>query len=359
MRQSGKTMFGVRLMAAALALWAAAPAARAQWRPDKPVEVILMAAQGGGSDKAIRAFTDIINKRGLGPVTLTTVNKPGGLGVEAFAHILAAKDPDHVVLVNTRNFYIVALRHPELGADITLFTPIALMGVDSFLLWVHGDRKDVNSMADFVNAVRKKKREAGAAWVMGGSGEDSEDAMLTAWLNQQYDMDIKYQAFGGGVEVARQLQDKGIDSSLNIRSDIGTAHAEGKMKPLVVFSSERLAAFPDVPTLLETGGSLSHQMPRVIAGPPGMSIEAQLYYVKLFKKVFDSPEWRAYREQYSLTGRFMTGPALTEYWQDEIRKRRMMLAANGVFSLMNRGARALNASGVITPAPVAGRSDAR
>jgi putative tricarboxylic transport membrane protein len=107
------------------------------------------------------------------------------------------------------------------------------------------------------------------------------------------------------------------------------------MKPLIVFSRERLPAFPEASTLVETGDPFSHAMPRIIAGPPGMSAEAQLYYVKLFKKVFDSPEWRAYREENSLTGKFITGPALTENWQDEIHKRRNTLTTISVFNAMN------------------------
>lgn len=321
-----------------LASWAATPIALGQtpepWQPKKPVEIVLMGAPGGGSERAVRFLIDIIKKHQLTPATLTPTPKPGGLGVEAFAYVLKSPDPDHTLLMSARTFYMTALRHPELHADISLFTPIALMGTDAFLLWVQGDRGDINTIDDFVKAVQKKKRETGQDWIMAGQGDDSEDSILTSVINTKYNINIKYVGFQQGSDAGREIVERKADSTLNNPSELIEPYRDHKVKPIVIFSKSRLQSFPNTPTLIETGYQFSHDMPRVIAGPPAMSLDAQLFYTRLFKKVFDSAEWKEYRAKSSLYDKFMTGPALIEHWQEHIRARHKIIAIVDVLKAM-------------------------
>jgi putative tricarboxylic transport membrane protein len=293
-----------------------------------------MGAPGGGSERAVRYLLDIVKKHQLTTATLTPVPKPGGLGVEAFAYLLKAPDPDHILLMSARTFYMTAMRHPELKADISLFTPIALMGTDAFLLWVQGDRQDINTMDDFVKAVRRKKSQTGQDWIMAGQGNDSEDSLLTALLNSKYNINIKYVGFEHGSDAGNQIIQKKADSTLNNPSELIEPYREHKVKPIVIFSKRRLAVFPDTPTITEAGYSFAHDMPRVIAGPPAMSPEAQLFYARLFKKIYNSQEWKEYREKAGLYDKLMTGPALTEHWQEHVHARRQMLAVVDMLKAM-------------------------
>jgi putative tricarboxylic transport membrane protein len=328
----------VRVLTIGLVLSTAISTSRAQepggWQPKKPVEVVLMGAAGGGSERAVRFIADIIKKHQLATTALTPTPKPGGAGVEAFAYFLKAPDPDHVLLMSSRTFYMTAMRHPELKADISLFTPIALMGVDAFVLWVQGDRQDINTLDDFVKAAQKKKSETGQDWVMAGQWDDSEDSTLTAVLNSKYNINIKYVGFEHSHDVGRSIIDKKVDSTLNNPSELMDAYQQHKVKPVVIFSRQRLHGFPDTPTLIEAGYEFSHDMPRVIAGPPAMSPEAQLYYARLFKKVFNTEDWKTYREKSNLYDKFITGPALTERWQENVRERQRVLSVVNVLKAM-------------------------
>ncbi|MFQ5468462.1 MAG: hypothetical protein ACE5DS_10055, partial [Kiloniellaceae bacterium] len=49
----------------------------------------------------------------------------------------------------------------------------------------------------------------------------------------------------------------------------------------------------------------------------GMSADAAAYYQDLFRKVYDSEEWQAYKKKKSLLGDFLTGGALMDYWKKE------------------------------------------
>ena len=61
-------------------------------------------------------------------------------------------------------------------------------------------------------------------------------------------------------------------------------------------------------------------MQRSVVGAPGMSAAAQAYYMNLFKRVFDTPDWQDYMKKNSLRGTFLAGPQLMTYWLKEREK---------------------------------------
>ncbi len=58
-------------------------------------------------------------------------------------------------------------------------------------------------------------------------------------------------------------------------------------------------------------------MQRTVVGAPGMSHEAEDYYIDLFTRVFNSDKWQSYRTKKSLQGDLLTGDALMSYWKKE------------------------------------------
>ncbi|MDH3582256.1 MAG: tripartite tricarboxylate transporter substrate-binding protein, partial [Hyphomicrobiales bacterium] len=147
------------------------PNAAIAWEPKKPVEFVVMAGKGGGADKAVRFMQSIIAKNKMAPVPFTPVNKPGGSGAEALVYLKQKKGDDHTIMFTLNSFYTTPLRQPALGVDISTFTPIARMAEDTFLLWVHSDRKDITNVDEFVKAAKAK----GNGWIMAGTGKNSED----------------------------------------------------------------------------------------------------------------------------------------------------------------------------------------
>lgn len=306
-----------KLFLAILALGLAAPCvAFAQWTPAKPVQFIVMAGKGGGADKATRFLVDTINAKKLAPVSFEIVNMPGGSGTEALSALKKRAGDPHVLLFTLNSFYTTPIDHPEIGVDITTFAPIARMAEDVFLLWVNSERSDITTMEDFVKAARAK----GKNWIMAGTGTGAEDNLLTDFLNAQYGLDMTYQDKGGGGEVAKQLAEKHADSTVNNPSEQNEFYPKGLTKPLLAFTPARLPEYPVQPTLRETGMDFTYFMQRSVVGAPGLKPEQFAYWSKLFRDLFDSPEWKQYSKANSLKGDFMTGPQLTAYWTSEREK---------------------------------------
>ena len=309
--------------AAALAVTASAFAAQA-FEPTKPIEFVIMAGKGGGADKMARLMQAIVEKEGLSSRPLIPTNKPGGTGAEALVHLNGVGDPNHTIMVTLNSFFTTPLRQPGLGVDIMKFAPVGRMAEDTFLLWVHKDT-GITTFEQFLAEAKKR----GKKWVMGGTGKNSEDNIITDHLNEAYGLKIKYIPYKGGGAVAKDLAGQQITSSVNNPSEALGFYEAGNVVPLVAFTNERLPMFPDVPTLKEKGGDFSYFMQRAVVGAPGMSDDALAYYTSLFTKVYKSAAWQKYKSKKSLMGDFMSGGELKAYWDVQRNRHTKILKASG------------------------------
>ena len=301
-----------------------APKSAVAWEPKKPVEFVIMAGKGGGADKAVRFLQSIIAKNNLSSKPFTPINKPGGSGAEALVHVKNAKDPDHTIMFTLNSFYTTPLLQPGLGIDISTFTPVGRMAEDTFLLWVHKE-SGITSVDQFVKAAKAK----GSGWIMAGTGKNSEDNILTNFLNAAYGLKMKYVPYKGGGRVAKELAGKNADSTVNNPSEQLGFYQAGKTVALGAFTPTRLPLFPDAPTFKELGKDFVYFMQRTVVGAPGMSKGAAAYYQGLFKKIFNAKDWQGYMKKKSLQGEFLTGDALMKYWMREKAVQKALLQKMG------------------------------
>ena len=299
-------------------------ATQAAWEPKKPVDFVIMAGKGGGADKMARLMQTIVEKHDMSSKPLIPINKPGGSGAEALVHLKQKTGDDHTIMVTLNSFYTTPLRQPALDVDIMTFTPIARMAQDTFLLWVHAD-SDINTVDEFVEAATA----AGNNWIMAGTGKGQEDQLLTTFLNDAYDLDMKYVPFKGGGRVAKELAGKNANSTVNNPSEQLGFYEAGKTRPLAAFTPERLELFSDAPTFRELDQDFVYFMQRSVVGAPGMSAEAAAFYQDLFSRVFGTEEWQKYRRDKSLYGELLAGDELKAYWERERAIHEVMLREIG------------------------------
>jgi putative tricarboxylic transport membrane protein len=314
----------VHAVLVAVAVVFATNAAAEEWQPKKPVEFVIMAGPGGGADKMARLMQTIIEKHDLSSKPVIPVNKAGGSGAEALVYLKGKSGDDHTIMVTLNSFYTTPLRQANLNIDPLEFTPIARMAEDTFLLWVHKD-SGITNMDEFVAAAKAKGKD----WVMAGTGKAQEDELLTNFLNTTYGLTMRYVPFKGGGDVAKQLAGQHADSTVNNPSEALGFYESGDVVPIAAFTKERLALFPDVPTMGELGHPNAYFMQRSVVGPPGMSDEAATFYRRVFADVYKSAEWQEYMKKKSLLGEFMTGDELLSYWTNALANHEKLLTEIG------------------------------
>ena len=306
--------------------------AAAQWEPKKPVEFIIMAGTGGGADQIARLLQGLIEKKNLSPRPFIPINKPGGSGAEALRYLQDKAGDDHTLLVTLNSFYTTPIIQKDIGVDPLKFTPIGRMALDTFLLWVHSD-SDIKDLDGYV----AKVKGTGKSWKVGGTGSGQEDSILTAMMEKEFDYKVTYIPFSGGGTVAKNLIGKQIDSTVNNPAEQGEFYRAGKSRPIVQFTAERMAAYKDIPTAKELGHDLQYYMQRSINGPPGMSKEAQTYYIKLFKTLYDSEEWQKFCIDDGLDcTEWVAGDDLASFHATQLKRHKELIAAVGAEAITGK-----------------------
>lgn len=294
------------------------------WKPTKPIDFTIMAGPGGGADQIARFIQSVAEKQDMTNRPLVPNNKGGGSGAEALIHVGNASDPDHTILVTLNSFFTTPLRQANLGIDIQTFTPVAMMGVDPFVLWVHKD-SGITTFEEYVEKVKSMNGD----FVMGGTGAGQEDSIVIAYMSDAYDLDIKYIPYDGGGAVAKDLAGKQIMATVNNPAEAKGFYEAGDFVPLLAFSDERMPAYPDVPTMKEKGNDFSYYNQRAVVGAPGMSDEAAAYYQDLFTKIYETEQWQSYLTSESLSPLWMNADEQRAYWELQVENHKTLLEALG------------------------------
>jgi putative tricarboxylic transport membrane protein len=311
-----------RSQARALALIAAvtcvlaAPMAIA-WEPTKPVEFIVPAGTGGGADQMARLLQGVITKNNLMKQPMIVVNKPGGAGAEGFLAMKEAKGDPNKIIITLSNLFTTPLATgvPFNWKDLT---PVAMLALDQFVLWVNAETP-YKTAADYLAAV---KAGGPNKFKMGGTGSKQEDQIITVAIEKAAGVKFTYVPFKGGGDVAVQLVGKHIDSTVNNPIEAVAQWRAGSLRPLCVFDNDRMPykvkvtdsmSWNDIPSCKSAGVNVDYLMLRGIFMPAGVTKEQVDFYVDLFKKVRETPDWKKFMEDGAFNTTFMSGPEYAKW----------------------------------------------
>ena len=290
----------------------AVPAASAaDWEPTKPVEFVVPAGTGGGADQMARLLQGVISKNNLMKQPLIVVNKSGGAGAEGFLAVKESKGEPHKIIITLSNLFTTPLATgvPFNWKDLT---PVAMLALDQFVLWVNAETP-YKSAKEYLDAV---KAGGPNKFKMAGTGSKQEDQIITVAIEKAVGVKFIYVPFKGGGDVAVQLVGKHVDSTVNNPIEAVAQWRAGKLRPLCVFDDTRMPyknkvtdtmSWYDIPTCKESGVPMDYVMLRGIFMSGGVTKEQVDYYVGLFKKVRETPEWKKFMEDGAFNTTFMSG----------------------------------------------------
>ncbi|HET9714611.1 MAG TPA: tripartite tricarboxylate transporter substrate binding protein [Pseudolabrys sp.] len=317
MRTTSKAL-GVAALCFGAAIAISVPAQA--WEPTHPIEIIVPAGTGGGADQMARAMQGIITKHNLSKQSVVVINKSGGAGGEGFLDAKNSKGNDHKLIITLSNLFTTPLATgiPFNWKDLT---PVAMMALDEFVLWVNAD-EPYKTAKDYLAAIKSAPDNQ---FKMGGTGSKQEDQIITVALEKATGKKLTYIPYKGGGAVAVQLVGNHINSSVNNPIEAVAHWRAGKLRPLCVFDSKKLEyhekiagdmSWGDIPTCKSQGIDVEYTMLRGFFMPPGVSNEAVSYYVDVFKKVRETPEWKKLMNDGAYNQSFMTGKEFAKWVGD-------------------------------------------
>ncbi len=271
------------------------------WEPTRNIEFIIPAGTGGGADQMARAIQAIVAKHNLAKVAILPINKSGGAGAEGFLDVKNAVGEPHKIIITLSNLFTtpLATNTPFNWRDLT---PVQMLALDNFVLWVKAD-DPYKTAKDYVEAA---KQAGSGKFRMAGTGAKQEDQIITVAIEQATGAKFTYIPFKGGGAVAVQLVGGHVNSTVNNPIEAVAHWRGGKLKPLCVFELNRLPykekvtdkmSWADIPTCKQSGLDIDYLMLRGVFMPAGVKQEHVDYYLGLFAKIFETPEWKDLMER--------------------------------------------------------------
>jgi putative tricarboxylic transport membrane protein len=326
-RNSGTLGAAIVLAAAQLSV------VHAAWEPTRPVEIIVPAGPGGGADQMARVIQGIVTKHNLMKQSMVVINKAGGAGGEGFLDVKGAANNPHKLIITLSNLFTTPL-----GTGIPFnwkdLTPVAMMALDEFILWVNAETPYKTAQELF----EAMKKAPPGQFKMGGTGSKQEDQIITVAIEKEAGVKFTYIPFRGGGEVAVQLVGKHVDATVNNPIEAVAQWRANAVRPLCVFDSKPLAypdkvtadkAWADIPTCASQGLKTTYLMLRGFFMPAGASKDQVDFYVDLFKKVRETPEWKDLMKNGAFNQTFMVGDEYAKWVAGEETRHQTLMKEAG------------------------------
>lgn len=319
----------VRSSAQALALGCLTLGASAYaWEPVKPITFIVTGGSGGGADQMARLIQSSAAKHNLTQQPIVVVIENGGGGAQGFLTLKNSSGDPHKIMIALANLHTVPLA-TNLPFNWRDVTPVGLIGLDQFVLWVNA-QSPYKTAPEFIKAAKA----APNTFKMGGAGSKREDEVVTKMLEQATGAQFKFIPYKGGGEITAQLVGGHIASDVNNPIEHLATWRSNDVRPLCVMDDQRMPdkdpvagdkSWNDVPTCKEQGVDVEYQMLRGIFMPKGVSDEQLAYYIDLLKKVRATPEWQEFFKRGAYKDNFVVGPEFAKFLEkDEERHRAIM-----------------------------------
>ncbi len=309
--------FMTRFMGLALAAVIGTAAQAQSNYPDAPLRIIVPTDAGGSVDALARIFQRGIEKMKVYP-SVVVVNLPGAGGTVGTRALRDAK-PDGYSIALWTSGVITSKAMGVVDYDHTAFTVLGGTGQTEIGMGVL-DSSPIKTPEQLVEMAKAEPDSITVATNIG-----LPVFFIPMMFQEEAGIKMKFVQIGGG--------SKRLASILGGHTDIAQFSVsefqqfkESGLRPLFVYSKERSAELPDVPTAIEAGVNLSITEPRVWLAPAGLGDAEAAKLREVLSAVAADPEIVAELEGQGIDPTWY-GPEETKEQMDEAATRTEPLAA--------------------------------
>lgn len=232
---------------AATAMVPAAPAwAQSEWRPDRPVRLIVPFTPGGSTDITARLVAEAI----AGPLGQPVVveNRAGAGGTIAAEYVARSAPDGHTLFMATNTPLAAApALYPSLAYDVARdFAAVAIVVFAPNMAAIHPG-VPANSLREFIAYVKVNPGKIS----YGSSGAGSSQHLSGALLAHMAGLQMTHVAYRGGAPQVLDMVAGRVQLGINPVIELLPALREKKLRPLGATTRQRAAQFPDIPAISE------------------------------------------------------------------------------------------------------------
>ncbi len=214
--------------------------------PSKPIRVMTTVTAGGGLDFITRAVSAKVGERLLFPIIVDNV--AGANGAIAVNTTIAAAPDGHTILSTGGSTTINAV-FKKFDKDVRqALAPVAQMSSQPYVLFAPAN-SPLNSVQDMVALAKRNPGKLN----YGSTGIASVIHLGMELIESTAGIDMVHIPYKGSAASVLDLSSGRLDVLIAAVVSGGQLARTGKIKALAITGSKRLAEFPGVPTIAESG----------------------------------------------------------------------------------------------------------
>lgn len=268
--------------------------------PNKPIELIVPASAGGGTDTLARVFAEVAKK--YLPQPFVVNNKPGASGVIGMSDVLNGRTDGYKVCMVIAEITTL----PNLGLmklDYTSFQPIARLNADPAAITVRADAP-WNTLEEFLDAAKAKVGEM----KVGNAGTGSVYHLSAIGLEERTGSKFNHVPYPGAAPAVVALLGGHIDALDVSPAEVGHYVLAAKLKMLGIMADQRIPAFGNVPTFKERKIDLALGTWRGLAVHKATATAVVEVLRVVARKTADDPVFRQGMDKLNLGFSYMDAP---------------------------------------------------
>lgn len=257
-----------------LALLFAASAAVAQDAatfPSRPITFIVPFPAGGTSDVLARNIGQKLTQAWGQPVIVE--NRPGASGNIGAAAVAKAPPDGHTFLIGAAAISVAPALYKDPGFKLfETLQPVTTLGTVPFMLVVHPSLP-VNTVSEFIDYAKKNPNKLS----LGSGGNGTIPHLGGELLKMRAGIAFTHIPYKGGVQAMADLLGGQIQFTIDGGAHVVSQVDAKKIRLLAVATPARLAQYPNIPTLAESGfpgyEASAWQMLLVTGGTPKVIVD--------------------------------------------------------------------------------------
>ena len=285
----------------------AAPAflAQAQSFPNKPIKLIIAFPAGGPTDITMRSLADNASKILGQPVIVE--NKPGAGGTLPAQQLQTSPADGYTVAQIPLGVFRLPYTTKINWDPVKDISYVLNVTGYAFGLVVPAD----SPLKTWTHFVAWAKANPGKL-SYGSTGTMTSPHLTMELIAQQLGIELLHVPYKGSADLMQSILGGQIMAAADSTGFAPQVEA-GKLRVLNTWGAERLAKFPDAPTLKELGLNLVQNSPFGIGAPKGTPDAVVKRLHDAFKKTLDDPQIIASFDKYDQPSIYMDTASYTQY----------------------------------------------
>ena len=235
-----------RTFLAAAAASAALPSL-AQTFPHKPMRVVVPAVAGSSADVLARLLGERVARQSGQPWVVD--NRPGAGGIIGSDAVAKAEPDGHTLLFTANNFVISPSMYPSVPYDVLKdFAPVSLVCTAPNLLFINA-ASGVTDMAGLLALARRTPEGLNYGSPFVGTSAH----LVMEMFKRAAGINLVHVPSKGMPQAFNEALAGRVPLVIGSYSDGAAFLKSGALRAIAVVDAQRLAALPDVPTLVELG----------------------------------------------------------------------------------------------------------